>query len=252
MKRSSIFFSFVLLLAATQLAQAQGVRIGERAWYTIRGGLHVGLNHSFHSGNVPLLPTQDNNYFGDAANTNIIFGVHGEKAVTRYVVLGLRATFDQMSGDVEGRFTEPYRIADDNGIVYDVVRDHTAEYTLQYLSIGFYSKMYPMSGPGFFVLGGASLGALLKGDYTNTATIAEPDWASGSVSSAMSGDIPEANNLRYAAQIGLGYDFYFRYGFVTPTVSYEFGLNPVTGAAYTDSWNVNNLRFLIDLTFPIP
>lgn len=252
MKRTSILFSFVLLLVGMQLAHAQGIRIGERAWYTIRGGLFLGLNHSFHNGDVPLLPQQENSYYGDATNTNIIFGVHGEKAITRYVVLGVRVAFDQMSGEVEGRFTEPFRIADDNGNVYDVVRDHNADYTLQYLSLGFYSKMYPMSGPGFFVMGGVGLGALLKGDYSNTATIAEPDWASGSVSPAISGEIPDVNSLRYALQLGLGYDFYFRYGFVTPTVSYEFGLNPVTDAAFADSWTINNLRFIIDLTFPIP
>lgn len=252
MKRTVILFSAALLLAGLQLAQSQGMRIGERAWYTIRGGLFVGMNQSFHNGDVPLLPTQDNTYFGDAGSTNIIFGVHGEKAVTRYVVLGVRVTYDQMSGDVEGNFTEPFRIADDNGAVYEVVRDHNAEYTLQYVSLGFYSKLYPMSGPGFFVLGGASLGALLNGEYSHTATIAEPDWARGSVSAPQSGEIPDVNNLRYALQLGFGYDFYFRYGFVTPMVSYEFGLNPVSDAKYADSWKVNNLRFLIDLTFPIP
>lgn len=252
MKRTSILFSAALLLAGLQLAQAQGVRIGERAWYTIRGGLFVGMNQSFHNGDVPLLPTQENNYYGDAGSTNIIFGVHGEKAITRYVALGVRLSFDQMSGDVEGSFTEPYRIADDNGAVYEVVRGHDAEYTLQYLSLGFYAKFYPMSGPGFFALTGANLGALLKGDYSHTATISEPDWARGSVSVPLSGAIPDANNLRYALQLGFGYDFYFRYGFVTPMVSYEFGLNPVSNATYADSWKVNNLRLLIDLTFPIP
>jgi hypothetical protein len=252
MKRTSIFFATALLVAGLQFAHAQGVRIGERAWYTIRGGLFVGLNQSFHNGSVPLLPTQENSYFGDAGSTNLIFGVHGEKAVTRYVVLGVRVAFDQMSGEVEGNFTEPYRIADDNGAVYTVSRDHAADYTLKYLSFGFYSKLYPMGGPGFFVLGGANLGALLKGDFAHTATIREPDWARGSVSATQGGEIPDANNLRYALQLGLGYDFYYRYGFVTPMVSYEFGLNPVSSAKYADSWTVNNLRLLIDLTFPIP
>jgi hypothetical protein len=252
MKRTSILFSVLLLLAGLQLAQAQGVRIGERAWYTIRGGLFVGLNHSMHNGDVPLLPVQENSYYGSANNSNIIFGIHGEKAMTRYVVFGLRLAFDQMSGDVTGRFTEPWRIADDNGTLYNVVRDHDGSYTLQYVSLGLYTKLYPMSGPGVFVLGGASLGALIKGEYTHSATINDPDWARGAVSPVQSGEIPDANTLRYALQLGLGYDFYFRYGFISPAISYEFGLNPVSDARFADTWTIHNLRFLIDLTFPIP
>jgi len=252
MKRTSILIFVALTFAGLQVMHAQGLRMGDRAWFTIRGGLFLGMNQSLHTGDVPLLPTVENNYFTSGSSTNIIFGVHGEKALTRYVSLGLRLTFDQMSGNMDGRYTEAYRIADDNGTLYSVVRDHEAKYTLQYLSIGMYTKLYPLSGPGFFVLGGAGVGTLMKGDYSHVATIAQPDWARGAESPTISDGIPDANDLRYSAQLGFGYDFWFRYGLVTPILSYEFALNPVSQARFADSWNVDNLRFLVELTFPIP
>ncbi|HOJ03239.1 MAG TPA: outer membrane beta-barrel protein [Bacteroidota bacterium] len=252
MTRIRILFILLLVAAGMGAAQAQGLRVGDRAWYTIRGGLFLGMNQSFHSGDVPMLPLAENGFYGETNGTNIVFGVHGEKAFTRSIAMGLRLTFDQMSGTVDGRFTEPYRIADDNGVTYPVVRDHEGEYTLQYLSLGLYAKLYPLNGPGFFVLAGGSAATLLKGDYSHTATIVEPDWARGSESPALSGEIPEANDVRFAAQLGLGYDFWFRYGFVTPSISYEFGLTPVSEAKWMDNWTVDNVKILVELTFPIP
>jgi hypothetical protein len=252
MKRISIFLLFALTLVGMHTAHAQGLRVGDRAWYTVRGGLFVGLNQSFHNGSVPLIPSSDNAFYADANSTNFIFGIQGEKALTRFMVLGLRLTFDQMSGTIEGRYTEPYRIADSQGTPWDVVRDHKADYTLQYLSLGIYDKVYPMGGPGLFLSGGLSIGALMKNDFAHTATIVEPEWAAGTQAPEQSGTIDNANGIRYAASIGLGFDFAFRYGFVSPQVMYEFGLNQVVDAPYADSWKINNLRFVLDLNFPVP
>jgi len=58
--------------------------------------------------------------------------------------------------------------------------------------------------------------------------------------------------MRYAASAGLGWDFYFRYGFLSPQVMYEFGLTNVIDAPYADSWKIDNVRLVVDLTFPIP
>lgn len=252
MKRISIVLLFVLALTGVQSVHAQGLRVGDRAWHTVRGGLFLGFNQSLHSGSVPLLPSSDNSYFADGNGSNVIFGVHGEKALTRFVVMGLRLTFDQMSGGIDGRYTEPYRIADNQGTLWQVVRDHSVAYTLQYLSLGGYGKVYPMSGPGLFLSGGLGIGALLKSDFSHSASVVEPGWASGSQSPEQAGTIDDANDLRYSASIGLGYDFFFRYGFITPQVMYEFGLNQVVDASYADTWKVDNLRAVIDVTFPIP
>ncbi|MDX9759384.1 MAG: outer membrane beta-barrel protein [Bacteroidota bacterium] len=252
MKRRSLLLLIALVFIGAQAASAQGLRVGERAWHTMRGGLFLGLNQSFHLGSVPMLPSDDNAFYSDGNSSNFIFGVHGEKALTRFVVLGLRLTFDQMSGTIEGRYTEPFRIADPQGTPWEVVRDHSVDYTLQYISFGGYGKVYPMGGPGLFLSGGLSLGALMKHDFSHDATIVEPEWTAGSKAPEQSGDIDGANGLRYAASVGLGFDFYFRYGFVTPQVMYEIGLNPVADASYADAWKVNNLRALVDVTFPIP
>ena len=242
MKRFSLLLFLALTLAGLQAVQAQGLRVGDRAWHTVRGGLFIGVNQSFHSGNVPMLPMAENAFYADGNSSNFIFGVHGEKALTRFVVLGLRLTFDQMSGTMEGRYTEPW----------EVVRDQTVDYTLQYLTLAGYGKVYPMSGPGLFLSGALSVGALMKHDFAHTATVVEPEWAAGSIAPEQSGAIDDANGIRYAAAVGLGYDFYFRYGFLTPQVMYEFGLNNVVDARYADSWKINNIRAVVDLTFPIP
>ena len=254
MKRISIILLLALTFVGMHTAHAQGIRVGDRAWHTVRGGLFAGVNQSFHRGSVPLLPSAENAFYTKGNTTNFIFGVHGEKAITRYVVLGLRLTFDQMSGDMDGRFTDPFRVADptDPTIVSDLVRDQSVEYTLQYLALGAYGKLYPMSGPGMFVSGGLSVGTLIKDDYSHQATIVEPEWAAGNVSPIQNGEIEDVNGMRYAASLGLGYDFFFRYGFLTPQVMYEFGLSEVINAPYADSWKINNIRFVLDLTFPVP
>lgn len=254
MKRISIFLLLALTLVGMHHAHAQGLRVGDRAWYTVRGGLFAGVNQSFHNGDVPMIPAADNAFFADGNHTNFIFGVHGEKAVTRHLVLGLRIAFDQMSGDIEDQFTEPFRIADptDPRIVYDLVRDQTVEYTLQYLSVGAYGKLYPLSGPGFFLSGGFHVATLIKDDFSHSASIVEPEWAKGANATSLTGEIEDVNGMRYAASAGLGYDFYFRYGFLSPQVMYEFGLSEVIDASYADSWKIDNVRFVVDLTFPIP
>ena len=254
MKRISIILLLALTFVGMHAAHAQGIRVGDRAWYTVRGGLFAGVNQSFYRGDVPLLPSADNAFFSNGSSTNFIFGVHGEKAITRHVVLGLRLAFDQMSGEVDGRFTDPFRVADpdDPTIVSELVRDQTVEYTLQYLTLGGYGKLYPMGGPGLFFSGGLSVGTLIKDDYSHEATVVEPEWASGSVAPSQSGEIEDVTGMRYAASLGLGYDFYFRYGFLTPQIMYEFGLSQVVDAPYADSWKINNIRFVLDLTFPVP
>ena len=254
MKRLSILLLLALTLVGMHSAHAQGIRVGDRAWYTVRGGLFAGVNQSFHFGDVPLMPSPDNAFYTNGTSTNFIFGVHGEKALTRYVVLGLRLTFDQMSGEVDGRFTDPFRVADpgDPRIVNELVRDQSVEYTLQYLSVGGYGKVYPMSGPGFFLSGSLQVGTLIKDDFSHSATVVEPEWAKGSEAPAQSGEIKDVNGMRFAAGAGFGYDFYFRYGFLTPQIIYEFGLSKVIDAPYADSWKIDNVRVVVDLTFPIP
>jgi hypothetical protein len=252
MKKCILLLVIACAVSCPWQLSAQGKRVSDRAWYAVRGGFFAGVNESFHQGDVPLLPSPDNTAFADGMGTNFVFGLHGEKAFTRYIALGLNIMFDQMSGSVEGTFTEPYRIADDQGTLYDVTRDQSTDYTLQYLSFGVYTKLYPMAGPGFYVGAGFSLSTRVKDDYSFTATIVEPEWAKGSVSPPESGSIPEVNNLRYAVNVNLGYDFAFRYGFITPQLAYEFGLNPVSDAKYAETWKVDNLRFILALTFPVP
>ncbi|MCB2203900.1 PorT family protein [bacterium] len=254
MKRISIILLLALTFAGTYAAHAQGFRVGDRAWYTVRGGLFIGANQSFHNGNVPLLPSAENGFYADGNTTNFLFGVQGEKSVTRYVVFGLRLAFNQMSGDVEGRFTDPFRVADpdDPTIVSEVVRDQTVDYTLQYLTFGVYTKLYPMSGPGLFVSGGLNVGTLIKDNFSHEATLVEPEWASGSIAPPQEGEIEDVNGMRYAASVGLGYDFFFRYGFLTPQLIYEFGLTNVIDAPYADTWRIDNVRFVLDLNFPVP
>lgn len=253
MKRTALILLIALTVAGLHRAEAQGLRVGDRAWYAIRGGLFIGANQTFHNGDVPMLPIDGNTYFaGSSSSTNFIFGIHGEKAVSRFVVFGLRAMFDQMSGDMEGTFKYPFRLADEQGVVYDVAGAQKAEYTLQYLSFGLYSKLYLMRGPGFFVTAGGSVSTLIKNSYSNSASLIEPAWAKGSNGTTQTGGIENVNNMRYSADVGIGYDFSFRYGFITPIVEYEFGLNKVADASYAGNWKVDNLRFLLEMTFPVP
>ncbi len=259
MKRISIILLLALTFVGMHSAHAQGLRVGDRAWYTVRGGLFAGVNQSYYNGDVPLFPTLENVNFADGDGTNFIFGVQGEKAVTRHVVLGLRLAFNQMSGNIDGRYTDPFRVADpdDPTIVSELIRDQSVDYTLQYLTLGGYGKLYPMGGPGLFVSGGLSVGTLIKDDFSHSATVVEPEWAAGSVAPAMSGEIEDVNGMRYAASLGLGYDFFFRYGFLTPQIMYEFGLSKVLGDSfinnsYADTWRIDNVRFVLDLNFPVP
>ncbi len=251
MKRTIILFILALTLGGVFQANAQRRRVGERAWHAIRGGLLIGVNESYHNGDVPFLPIEDNMHYGKGSGTNFLFGLHGEKAASRHVVFGLRILYNDMSGDVEGTVTEPFRISDDDGVVYDLSRAYKTDYTLQYLAFSFYTKLYVTPGPSFFIKAGASIASKIKSDYSSNVAITEPDWAAGSTVT-YSGGIDDVNKLRYSVDVGIGYDIWYRYGFITPQVEYEFGLNNVTDANYGKSWKIDNLRFLVLFTFPVP
>ncbi len=50
----------------------------------------------------------------------------------------------------------------------------------------------------------------------------------------------------------LGYEIFFNYGFVAPQLQYDFALNTVSGAAWSDNWSVDNLRAVVTVAFPLP
>ncbi len=242
----------VLMLTALPQAYGQLRRANDRTWHALRGGLVLGYARSLHSGDVPMLPTDGNTMFTDGGGSNVTFGVLLEKPLSRFIALGAAISLDPLSATFTKRFQEPFRIADSQGTLYDVRREHETEYSLQYVSLRAFAKLYPSGGPGFFVGGSFGLAALAKGTYKNSAMLVEPIWAKGSQSATTSGDLPSANELRYTVGALVGYEIFFNYGFVAPQLQYDFALNAVSSAGWSDNWSVDNLRAVVTVTFPFP
>ncbi len=242
----------LLLFASAMETSAQFTRANDRTWHAVRGGILVGATRTTYSGDVPFKPTPENLFFGNGSGTNFTFGVNVEKALSRLILFGARFAFDPMSVKIEGDFTEPYRISDSQGRLYDVTRKQVTEYVIRYFSLGIYFRLYPTGGPGPFIGGGGTLSALLQDSYLNAPVIVEPDWARGSESRSEKGGIPDIHAIRYSLDAMIGYEFFFSYGFASPELHYNIGLNEVADASYAETWDISNLRFLLNITFPLP
>lgn len=242
----------LLVLAALPDAHAQLRRANDRTWHALRGGLTIGYSRSMHNGDVPMMPSDGNTMFTDGGGSNVTFGAFLEKPLSRFIALGGALSLDPLSATFTKRFQDPFRIADAQGTLYDVRREHSAEYTLQYITLRGYAKLYPSGGPGFFVGGSLGLAALTKATFKNEAMLVEPVWARGSQSASTSGDLADANSIRYTVGAMVGYEIFFNYGFVAPQLQYDFALNTVSGAAWSDNWSVDNLRAVVTVAFPLP
>lgn len=252
MNTRTILLTLLLACSIGATASAQLPRANERTWHALRGGLFLGVNHSRYSGDVPFRPFADNSLFGDGSGTNFTFGIQFEKALSRIIVLGIRASFDPMTGTVDQNVTEIGRVSDSQGNLYDVERDKSVEYILRYFSIGGYGKLYPGGGPGFFIGTGLTVSALMRDHFTYSNTVTSPEWARGAVAPTESGEIEKVNPLRISIDAALGYEFFFSYGFISPEIHYDIGLSNVIDASYADTWSINNIRGVLAINFPLP
>jgi hypothetical protein len=240
-----------LSLGAASTSWSQLTRVNDRTWAALRGGIYLGTNQTYHLGDVPMRPAADNTLFTTGRGSNFTIGGIVEKPMSRSLTVGLRASYDPMNGDFQATVTEPYRIADAEGTVYNVERTYDVEYTLQYFSLGAFVKMYLGQGPGLFIGSGINLTALLRNMYYyNTATLNLPEPYQGSTGSERK-QVSDANAFRASLDVGVGYEFFVRYAFISPEIHYDLGLNKVMSTSWSDNWSINNLRIIVTATFPL-
>jgi outer membrane protein with beta-barrel domain len=266
MKTKYLFLLAIMFVGLSGSALAQfSIRPSARLLYATRGGFFFGLNQSFHSGDIPTNPnfssipfqfsgiTSTPNFVNDKTSSNFIFGGHIDKAVSSNVTLGLRVIFDQMNLEVGQSEKQPFRIADNNGALYDVSIDNNMDYTLRYLTFAGVIKVYFYRTYGFYFLAGASVGTLLTGDFSHNPVVIQPTWAQGSQGAGVSDEIPEVNSFRFSLIPGIGYDFYYRGVFITPEFAGDIALTDVLEDGYTsgDPWRVINLQATLRISFII-
>lgn len=242
----------ILCLSMTSVtAFGQMTRVNDRTWAALRGGLFIGTNQSFHLGDVPMRPSSENAFYVTGHGSNFTIGGIVEKPMSRSFTMGMRASYDPMSGDFEKAYTEPFRVADAQGTVYTVERSYDVQYTLHYFTLGGFVKLYPMQGPGFYLGTGLNLTALLRDMYYyKTAGITEPEIYQTATESERR-PVSDANAFRASVDVCVGYEFYLRYAFISPEIHYDMGLTKVLDTPWSDSWSINNLRIIVTATFPL-
>ncbi|MDH7514951.1 MAG: outer membrane beta-barrel protein [Bacteroidota bacterium] len=250
MKRISIFAAvWCTILPFT--AFSQWTHVGQRTWHAFRGGLSLGMNYTLYTGEIPLLPSPEIQTFGEGESLNFQAFAFVEKPFSRSIAAGLKVGWDPMSATVEGNMLEPYRIADGDGNLYPVRRDHTTDYILRYFTAGGYVKIYPGGGPGFFLGAGFSVSFLTEKRYVNNATITEPEWARGAKAQPQTGGLSNTNPMRGSLDIMIGYEFFYMYGFLSPQLHYNYGFDHPIDASYADSWGVHNIRLSVAFALPL-
>lgn len=250
MKRS-ISIIAVLLITFPFLLPAQGIRQNERTMLALRGGLTVGANLSVYTGEAPVRPAADNTLFATGHGSNITIGGFFEKPFSRAILFGASLLYEPMSGSLDATFTEPFRISDANGEVYSIVRNHKVDYSLYYLTLAGYVKLYPVKNAGVFFSTGLHLSALMKDlYYYDAATIKQPEQFLGATYTE-GNHVSDGSAIRTSLDFGIGYEIYTPYAFISPSVHYDYGLSKVIDTSWSDNWGINNFRLLLSVSLPI-
>lgn len=260
--RIALLVCFLLGLTVEGTAQFSTIRPSARLLHATRGGFFIGLNQSFHGGDIPSNPfynmgrgdfASSPTFVSDESSTNFIFGAHIDKAVSRNVTLGLRVIYDQMSLNIEDQTMMPFRVRTDDGELAEVELQNNIDYCLRYITFAGVMKVYFYRTYGFYFLGGVSIGTLMTGDYEFSPTVSEPSVYEGSRGITQSDDIPEVESFRFSLIPGFGYDIYYRGVFITPEIAADIPLTDVIddGFTSTDVWRVLNLRASLGISFII-
>lgn len=240
---------FILVCPATILAQP--FLLTERSWTSTRLGFYAGMNQSFYRGAVPLFPQSSPNRHGDGGGTNFGAGIVVEKAYSRMFSLSLRAGYEFMSARLAKDFTEEYRVADGQGTLYPVTREYSMDYAIHGFGMSGDAKLYPVGGPGLFLLAGISLNVMTTHTQSFEATIETPLWAKGAKQTIASDDIPDFRNLLLGVHVGMGFDIFMGKSFLSPQMLYEFPLTTAVTEDSSEDWRIENLKLSLAFTFPI-
>ena len=233
------------------ILSAQGTRINERTRLAIRGGVGIGTNLSLYHGDVPVRPEADNTLFATGHGSNITIAGFFEKPFSQSVVFGASLAYEPMSGSLDQTFTEPFRISDANGEISSLVRNYKVDYTLHYLTLAGYVKLYPIKNTGIFLTSGLHLSALMKNLYFySTATIKQPEQYLGA-SYTEGKQVDDASALRTSVDIGIGYEIFTTFAFISPEIHYDLGFSKVINTSWSDNWGIHNLRLMLSASFPI-
>jgi hypothetical protein len=250
MKTRISFFVAATVFIPVLLA-AQTSHINDRVRYAVRAGLAIGTNLSMYSGDVPLRPMADNTHYATGGGSNITIAGLVEKPFSQSLTVGATLAFEPMGGSVTGTFKEPFRVSDEVGNLYEVVRNYRVDYNLYYLTLGGYAKLYPVKNSGAYASAGLRLSTLMKDlYYSNTATVKEPQIYEGAVYKENQ-SISDSKRIRASLDLGVGYEIRTTYVLISPEVHYDIGFSKVIDTAWSDSWRINNVRLIVSATFPI-
>ncbi len=250
MRTKSIFVFLGLLLACWPVIAQQGTaRSSTLMWYTMRGGIYGGATHSFHSGTILITSDPDGPTFENGEGTNFTVGAILEKSFTRSFTLSMRLGYLDASASLEKLVTDPFRIADDNGVLYDVKRRHMLDYKLRMITFEALAKLTPGRGPGFYVTGGPGVGFVIGDESKYSFQVVEPKWAVSTTIPPETGRIHNLKTVQISLLAAIGYDIDYRYGYITPEIQYSLPLTKTQSSASGDSWRISTLKVALHMTF---
>lgn len=241
----------LLFLLTSLPVWAQPFLLTEKSWTSTRLGLYAGLNQTFYRGDVPLYPEAGTRRLGDGSASNFSAGIVVEKAYSRLFSLSLRAGYEFMNARLAKTFTEEYRISDPQGQLSSVTREYAMDYAIHGVALEGDIKLYPVGGPGFFLVSGITLHAVTTHTRGFEGTVETPTWAAGAVQKIPSANIPDVRTLLVGVHAGLGFDIFMGKSFLSPQIQYEFPLTSVTTEDSRDEWSIDHLRLSLAFTFPL-
>jgi len=250
MKTKNIFVFLGLLLASWPVIAQQGTaRTSTLMWYTMRGGIFGGAIHSFHNGTILITSDVDGPTFENGEGTNFTVGAILEKSFTRSFTLSIRLGYLDASASLENLVTDPFRIADNNGVLYDVKRRHMLDYKLRMIMFEALAKLTLGRGPGFYVAGGPGVGFVIGDESHYSFEVVEPKWAISAAIPPETGKIHNLKTVQLSLLAAIGFDIDYRYGYITPEIQYSLPLTKTQSSSTGDSWRISNLKVALHLTF---
>lgn len=186
--------------------------------------------------------------FGDGDGSGFNAGIELGHLFTPSLGVVVKLLYNDFSGAATNTVTEPTEVLDEatgNLETVPLSIERKLETKLSYLTLAPMLHLYPVGG--LYLLAGPGVGFSLTATQTYSRTILDEGyvfWNTGEPSSTLvedTGDIPEAESVRFDVRAGLGYALRLGAGVLfAPEVTYVYPFTSVSGG---DDWSVSSIHF---------
>jgi hypothetical protein len=203
--------------------------------FRLKIGPSIGANFNIHTGSD--LP-QSGNGFG------IVIGGQADMSFTPTVgLIANMQLYDNRSGSFTQTSSNQYQDQAGNPVTSSVSTDNSA--SIAYFALEALFKL-SLKNNNLFFFAGPSLGFNIEGSYNQTQTETFPSpYQSNNTSNSSSGSFQNMNT-RFELKFGGGYDIPEGSMFITPQLSFGYGLTEVQ---QNFNWRILTIQALVTVKF---